>query len=120
MGSVAQEDANGAAVTSATEITEVQQTVVKEEDGTEVEVSHHRVFLLGENRWEDSSRLITNKKKGGDGRTGASTRCLTCRGEGRLLCTGTPSLSSDFLTVFNFTVTALNLTLLRMRGYIFL
>ncbi|XP_068316969.1 protein disulfide isomerase pTAC5, chloroplastic isoform X1 [Pyrus communis] len=82
------EDANGAAVTSATEITEVQQTVVKEEDGTEVEVSHHRVFLLGENRWEDSSRLITNKKKGGDGKTvGASTRCLTCRGEGRLLCT---------------------------------
>ncbi|XP_050142958.1 protein disulfide isomerase pTAC5, chloroplastic isoform X1 [Malus sylvestris] len=82
------EDANGAAVTSATEITEVQQTVVKEEDGTEVEVSHHRVFLLGENRWEDSSRLITNKKKGSDSKTaGASTRCLTCRGEGRLLCT---------------------------------
>ncbi|XP_009374619.2 protein disulfide isomerase pTAC5, chloroplastic isoform X2 [Pyrus x bretschneideri] len=102
------EDANGAAVTSATEITEVQQTVVKEEDGTEVEVSHHRVFLLGENRWEDSSRLITNKKKGGDGKTaGASTRCLTCRGEGRLLCTvftcaecdgtGEPNIEEQFL-----------------------
>lgn len=92
---------------------------MKEEDGTEVEVSHHRVFLLGENRWEDSSRLITNKKKGGDGKTaGASTRCLTCRGEGRLLCTGTPSLSSDFLTIFNFT--ALNLTLVHTRVYIFL
>ncbi|XP_021821345.1 uncharacterized protein LOC110762926 [Prunus avium] len=37
------------AVTSATEISEVQQTLVKE-GVTEVEVSEHRVFLLGENR----------------------------------------------------------------------
>ncbi|BBH09528.1 plastid transcriptionally active 5 [Prunus dulcis] len=57
-----QEDTNGAAVTSATEISEVQQTLVK--DGvTEVEVSEHRVFLLGKNRWEDSSRLSRNQKK---------------------------------------------------------
>ncbi|BBH09527.1 plastid transcriptionally active 5, partial [Prunus dulcis] len=54
-----QEDTNGAAVTSATEISEVQQTLVKE-GVTEVEVSEHRVFLLGENRWEDSSRLSRN------------------------------------------------------------
>ncbi|PQP97254.1 uncharacterized protein Pyn_25992 [Prunus yedoensis var. nudiflora] len=43
------EDTNGAAVTSATEISEVQQPLVKE-GVTEVEVSEHRVFLLGENR----------------------------------------------------------------------
>ncbi|PQQ01307.1 uncharacterized protein Pyn_16949 [Prunus yedoensis var. nudiflora] len=57
------EDTNGAAVTSATEISEVQQTLVKE-GVTKVEVSEHRVFLLGENRWEDSSRLSRNRKKG--------------------------------------------------------
>ncbi|XP_021833292.1 uncharacterized protein LOC110773096, partial [Prunus avium] len=55
------EDTNGAAVTSATEISEVQKTLVKE-GVTEVEVSEHRVFLLGENRWEDSSRLSRNQK----------------------------------------------------------
>ncbi|PQM35961.1 uncharacterized protein Pyn_01241 [Prunus yedoensis var. nudiflora] len=38
-----QEDTNGATVTSATEISEVQQTLVKE-GVTEVEVSEHRVF----------------------------------------------------------------------------
>ncbi|BBG99020.1 plastid transcriptionally active 5 [Prunus dulcis] len=56
------EDTNGAAVTSGTEISEVQQTLVKE-GVTKVEVSEHRVFLLGENRWEDSSRLSRNQKK---------------------------------------------------------
>ncbi|KAM1924895.1 hypothetical protein ACFX13_032240 [Malus domestica] len=56
------EDANGAAVTSATEITEVQQTVVKEEDGTEVEVSHHRVFLLGENHHRISTNAAEDVK----------------------------------------------------------
>ncbi|BFG13782.1 hypothetical protein CerSpe_000550 [Prunus speciosa] len=81
------EDTNGAAVTSVTEISEVQQTLVKE-GVTEVEVSEHRVFLLGENRWEDSSRLSRNRKKGGESKTmNTTTRCLTCRGEGRLLCT---------------------------------
>ncbi|CAL9014217.1 unnamed protein product [Prunus brigantina] len=53
------EDTNAAAVTSGTEISEVQQTLVKE-GVTKVEVSEHRVFLLGENRWEDSSRLSRN------------------------------------------------------------
>ncbi|XP_034229490.1 protein disulfide isomerase pTAC5, chloroplastic-like [Prunus dulcis] len=84
---ITKEDTNGAAVTSATEISEVQQTLVK--DGvTEVEVSEHRVFLLGKNRWEDSSRLSRNQKKEGESKTmNTTTRCLTCRGEGRLLCT---------------------------------
>ncbi|BBG99018.1 plastid transcriptionally active 5 [Prunus dulcis] len=80
-------DTNGAAVTSGTEISEVQQTLVKE-GVTKVEVSEHRVFLLGENRWEDSSRLSRNQKKVGESKTmNTTTRCLTCREEGRLLCT---------------------------------
>ncbi|KAM5552697.1 hypothetical protein ABKV19_025087 [Rosa sericea] len=79
------EDANGAAGTSVTEISEVKQIVLKE-DAAEVDESHHRVFLLGENRWEEPSRL--NKKKGSESNTtGTTTQCLTCRGEGRLLCT---------------------------------
>ncbi|KAE8076264.1 hypothetical protein FH972_014927 [Carpinus fangiana] len=76
------EGANGAVVASITEISEVQQKVVKE-GVTKVEVSEHRVFLLGENRWEEPSRLGKSKTKD------ATTKCLTCRGEGRLMCTGT-------------------------------
>ncbi|PQP98631.1 uncharacterized protein Pyn_15187 [Prunus yedoensis var. nudiflora] len=75
-----QEDTNGVAVTSAIEISEVQQTLVKE-GVTKVEVSEHHVFLLGENRWEDSSRLSRNRKKGGESKTmNTTTRCLTCQG----------------------------------------
>ncbi|ONI16054.1 hypothetical protein PRUPE_3G076100, partial [Prunus persica] len=96
------EDPNGAAVTSGTEISEVQQTLVKE-GVTKVEVSEHCVFLLGENRWEDSSRLSRNQKKVGESKTmNTTTRCLTCRGEGRLLCTewdgtGEPNIEEQFL-----------------------
>lgn len=85
---VHQEGADGAAVTSVTEISEIHQKVVKEEV-TEVDVSHHRVFLLGENRWEEPSRLNGRKKQVSGSKTKDSTKqCLTCRGEGRLLCTG--------------------------------
>ncbi|KAI5337203.1 hypothetical protein L3X38_016472 [Prunus dulcis] len=96
------EDTNGAAVTSGTEISEVQQTLVKE-GVTKVEVSEHRVFLLGENRWEDSSRLSRNQTKVGESKTmNTTTRCLTCREEGRLLCTecdgtGEPNIEEQFL-----------------------
>ncbi|KAF2314126.1 hypothetical protein GH714_022455 [Hevea brasiliensis] len=79
---------NGAAVVSVTEISETQQKVVKEEGATEVEVSQQRVFLLGENRWEEPSRLVGKDKKVGVIKTkDALTKCLSCRGEGRLLCT---------------------------------
>ncbi|XP_052206438.1 protein disulfide isomerase pTAC5, chloroplastic isoform X2 [Diospyros lotus] len=81
------EGGNGAAVASVTEISEIQHTVV--EGVTDVEVSHQRVFLLGENRWEDPSRLASgNKQVGGVKSKGSTTECLSCRGEGRLLCTG--------------------------------
>ena len=46
-----------------TEISEIQQKVVKDEGFTETEVSQHRVFLLGENRWEEPSRLAGRDKQ---------------------------------------------------------
>lgn len=85
---VIQEGANGAPIVTFSEISEIQQKTL--EDVTEVEVSQHRVFLLGENRWEEPSRLVgRNKGDGGNNSQSATTRCLSCRGEGRLLCTGT-------------------------------
>ncbi|GMI70005.1 plastid transcriptionally active 5 [Hibiscus trionum] len=94
---------NGTAIASLTEISEIEQKVVKEEGSTEAQVSQHRVFLLGENRWEDPSRLSGKGKqvtesKNKDGKT----RCLACRGEGRLMCTecdgsGEPNIEEQFL-----------------------
>lgn len=56
---------------------------------TEVKASQQRVFLLGENRWEEPSRLIVKEKQVSVSKPKDSvTKCLTCRGEGRLLCTG--------------------------------
>ncbi|XP_034686350.1 protein disulfide isomerase pTAC5, chloroplastic isoform X2 [Vitis riparia] len=97
------EGVNGAPVASVTEISEIQQKVLKEEGFTEVEVSQQRVFLLGENRWEEPSRLVGRDKKGGGNKPkDATTKCLTCRGEGRLMCTecdgtGEPNIEPQFL-----------------------
>ncbi|GMP77833.1 hypothetical protein CsSME_00033978 [Camellia sinensis var. sinensis] len=93
---------NGAVVASITEISEIQGTVV-EEAVTEIEVSHERVFLLGENRWEDPSRLTgRNKQVGADKSKDSTTRCLSCQGVGRVLCaecdgTGEPNIEPQFL-----------------------
>lgn len=88
---------NGALVPSAPETAQIQPPVVKED------FNKHRVYLLGENRWEDPSRL-TNRNKPISGATTASTtkQCITCRGEGRLLClecdgTGEPNIEPQFL-----------------------
>uniref|UniRef100_A0A0A9DF37 Peptidoglycan binding-like domain-containing protein n=1 Tax=Arundo donax TaxID=35708 RepID=A0A0A9DF37_ARUDO len=79
---------NGAAAPAVTGIAEVRQTVVTENGVSGVGVSEHRVFLLGENRWEDPSRL-TQKKKPISTAAAASTKtCISCRGEGHLMCTG--------------------------------
>lgn len=86
-----QEGVNGALVPPVTETAEVQQPVVEK-----IDYNKHRVYLLGENRWEDSSRL-TKKDKPVSGSTAASTKqCITCRGEGRLLCLGTQVTASSF------------------------
>ncbi|XP_065862852.1 protein disulfide isomerase pTAC5, chloroplastic isoform X3 [Euphorbia lathyris] len=98
-----QKGSNGAAVASMAEISEVQQKVVKEEGTTEVQLSQHRVFLLGENRWEEPSRLINKDKQVSASKTGNTMRtCMTCRGEGRLLCTecdgtGEPNIEPQFM-----------------------
>ncbi|MBA0570633.1 hypothetical protein Golob_004252, partial [Gossypium lobatum] len=92
------EGTNGTAITSLTEISEIQQKVVKEEGFTEAEVSQHRVFLLGENRWEEPSRLtVKDKQATGSENIDAKTSCHACRGEGRLMCaecdgTGEPNV----------------------------
>ncbi|KAK9287924.1 hypothetical protein L1049_016369 [Liquidambar formosana] len=97
------EVANGAAFSSVTEFSEIQQTVVREDGVKEVDVTQHRVFLLGENRWEEPSRLIDRDNQVGGSKTrSAATKCLTCRGEGRLLCTecdgtGEPNIEEQFL-----------------------
>ncbi|XP_054805184.1 protein disulfide isomerase pTAC5, chloroplastic [Prosopis cineraria] len=97
---LSKEVANGAPVTSVAE-TEFQETVVGDGD-TEIDVSHRRVFLLGENRWEEPSRLGATKAVE-KGKTGdVTTKCLQCRGEGRLLCTecdgtGEPNIEPQFL-----------------------
>ncbi|GFY92932.1 plastid transcriptionally active 5 [Actinidia rufa] len=91
---------NGAAFASTTEILEIQQIVVEEEGITEVDVYEHRVFLLGENRWEEPSRVTSRNKQGGGAKS--TTKCLSCRGEGRILCmecdgTGEPNIEPQFM-----------------------
>ncbi|XP_045829179.1 protein disulfide isomerase pTAC5, chloroplastic-like [Trifolium pratense] len=92
---------NGAAVASAREISEVQQNVVGEVDkGTEL--SHPRVFLLGENRWEEPSRLIAKGAVDRVKKKDATTKCLQCSGLGILLCTecdgtGEPNIEPQFM-----------------------
>ncbi|KAI5314452.1 hypothetical protein L3X38_043628 [Prunus dulcis] len=66
-----------------------------------LERQHKLRVWITKNRWEDSSRLSRNQKKGGESKTmNTTTRCLTCRGEGRLLCTecdgtGEPSIEEQ-------------------------
>lgn len=69
-----------------TQVSEKQRSIIKDPSDKEVEASQHRVFLLGENRWEDPSRL--NKPVDRSKYTDTKTKCVTCRGEGRLMCLG--------------------------------
>ncbi|KAL3812359.1 hypothetical protein ACJIZ3_013627 [Penstemon smallii] len=85
---------NGAPINSVTDISQVLVT-------EDVEVSEHRVFLLGENRWEDPSRLSRSSQLGSH-KSSATNKCVTCRGEGRLLCmecdgTGEPNIEEQFM-----------------------
>ncbi|XP_008785194.2 protein disulfide isomerase pTAC5, chloroplastic isoform X2 [Phoenix dactylifera] len=94
--------ANGAAAASITEIAEIQQTVVKERGDAEVQVSQRKVFLLGENRWEEPSRLVDGNKPISRSKVVSTRKCLSCRGQGRLMCTecdgsGEPNIEPQFL-----------------------
>ncbi|MQM22305.1 hypothetical protein Taro_055355, partial [Colocasia esculenta] len=93
--------ANGTAGTSMTNFTDIQQTVIKDDGVTGVEVSQQRVFLLGENRWEEPSRLVGRESLVGN-KAVSTRKCLSCRGEGRLMCTecdgtGEPNIEPQFL-----------------------
>ncbi|KAL1192900.1 Protein disulfide isomerase pTAC5 [Cardamine amara subsp. amara] len=98
-----EEAGNGAVFTSVTQVSEKQQSIVKEQSDREVDVTQNRVFLLGENRWEDPSRLIgRNKPVDRSKSTDTKTKCITCRGEGRLMClecdgTGEPNVEPQFM-----------------------
>ncbi|XP_076882938.1 protein disulfide isomerase pTAC5, chloroplastic-like isoform X2 [Bidens hawaiensis] len=82
---------------AATQTPEIPLRVVKPDP------NEHRVFLLGENRWEDSSRLKNRSGQSQPNSKGVvKTKCITCRGEGRLLClecdgTGEPNIEPQFL-----------------------
>ncbi|GAB2221771.1 hypothetical protein Drorol1_Dr00012959 [Drosera rotundifolia] len=96
--SLKKDGANGAVSSSIHKIAGLQQTKLNVDPNTEVDITKHRVFLLGENRWEEPHRLISNNKHPG----GPLARCMTCRGERRLLCTecdgtGDPNLEPQFL-----------------------
>lgn len=93
---------NGAAVPAVTGIAEERKTAVAENGVSGVGVSEHRVFLLGENRWEDPTRLTQNKKTASTGTSASTKTCISCRGEGRLMClecdgTGEPNIEPQFL-----------------------
>ncbi|ERN18826.1 hypothetical protein AMTRI_Chr07g24470 [Amborella trichopoda] len=101
-------DVNGVPQASAgtvKQVAEIKQTVVTETDVGDVEISEHRVFLLGENRWEEPSRLTARSEKLGVGKgnkASALIKCLTCRGDGRLMCTecdgtGEPNIEPQFM-----------------------
>lgn len=92
---------NGAAVASVTEISEVQQNFVGKVD-EETDVSHPRVFLLGENRWEEPSRLLAKGALDKSKNKNGTTKCLQCSGLGILLCTecdgtGEPNIEPQFM-----------------------
>ncbi|XP_074584399.1 protein disulfide isomerase pTAC5, chloroplastic [Curcuma longa] len=93
---------NGAVVASIAETTEIQQKAVTEDGDAQLKVSQRRVFLLGENRWEEPSRLIGRGKPLDDTKSVRHTKCLSCRGEGRVMCTecdgsGEPNIEPQFL-----------------------
>ncbi|CAN6838091.1 unnamed protein product [Brassica oleracea] len=95
---IKQEEAGNGAV--KTQVSEKQQSIIKDQGNRGNEVSQHRVFLLGENRWEDPSRL--NKPIDASKSTDTRRKCITCRGEGRLMClecdgTGEPNIEPQFM-----------------------
>ncbi|KAI3973100.1 hypothetical protein MKX01_019758 [Papaver californicum] len=86
---------------TVTEAPAFLQNTAKVSSSDEYGSSRNRVFLLGENRWEDSSRLA-GRKDGTDKMAVGTMKCITCRGEGRLLCeecdgTGEPNIEEQFL-----------------------
>ncbi|KAF3796319.1 Endoglucanase 10 [Nymphaea thermarum] len=62
----AQDGVNGsvrASSTSVTEVSEMKEMLLKDNVFVEVVTSEHKAFLLGENRWEEPSRLLGSNKR---------------------------------------------------------
>lgn len=74
------EGINGLAhVPFVAKVAEIQQSIKSDPEG--VEISDRRVYLLGENRWEEPQRLV-------DQRRGTKvSMCFSCKGVGNILCT---------------------------------
>ncbi|KAF3796322.1 hypothetical protein EJ110_NYTH03810 [Nymphaea thermarum] len=72
-----------ASSTSVTEVSEMKEMLLKDNVFIEVATSEHKAFLLKENRWE----LLGSNKQNCKGEAKSGTKCLACRGEGRLMCT---------------------------------
>lgn len=76
-------------VASVSKIAGTQQSLIKDFGSAKDNVTKNRVFLLGENRWEEPSRLVKSVQSGNERNpTSTSAKCLTCRGEKRLMCVG--------------------------------
>lgn len=95
---------NGAAIDSVTDASEVEKMVITEGIQSEEDVTEHRVYLLGENRWEEPSRISGRNKQPGSKISSdrTTTRCVSCHGEGKMLCTecegtGEPNIEPQFL-----------------------
>lgn len=73
-------------------VSEIQHKAVEEKGVKAVDLNQHRVFLLGENRWEEPSRLVGRDSQVGRSKMSktskAMPKCPACHGEGRLLCMG--------------------------------
>eukprot|EP00252_Welwitschia_mirabilis_P023712 TRINITY_DN677_c0_g1_i7.p1 TRINITY_DN677_c0_g1~~TRINITY_DN677_c0_g1_i7.p1 ORF type:complete len:354 (-),score=81.33 TRINITY_DN677_c0_g1_i7:608-1669(-) len=65
-------------VTAQTKVAAVEQSIATESG---VELSERRVYLLGENRWEEPQRLKHSPN------ASAVNKCFSCRGEGKMMCT---------------------------------
>ncbi|CAO2814984.1 unnamed protein product [Amaranthus hypochondriacus] len=96
---ISKDGSNGAPIN----VKEGQQTVLHKEPA-DTDIFQHRVFLLGENRWEEPSRLIKGNDKLGSGGNAqdSAPKCIVCRGEGRLLCmecdgSGEPNIEEQFM-----------------------
>ncbi|CAN6479536.1 unnamed protein product [Victoria cruziana] len=91
-----------ASSTSATEVSEIKQMPLNDNVLMETETLEHKVYLLGENRWEEPSRLSGRDRGKVEDEAKSGTKCLACRGEGRLMCTecdgtGEPNVEEQFL-----------------------
>ncbi|CAH9071778.1 unnamed protein product [Cuscuta epithymum] len=95
--------ANGAPIASIMGISEFEQKVIKGD--METDVTQRRVFLLGENQWEEPSSWLKGNTQSAATKSSSdmtTRKCLTCHGDGHLICmdcygTGEPNIEPQFM-----------------------